>query len=261
MSLFSVNYERWKSHPRRYDLLFMLGSPFRRYRRKRHLAQERERLLVPPIDTTNIEILEDPDFRASVNEARHCTLLDVGRLANLWYLARQAGDGVFLEVGSYRGGGALHICNAVNDRRPRFYSVDPFEDGGFKSVSEMDNLFERDQFTDTSYREVLKLLAKHPNAQVIKGFFPSAVQNLDLSQIAFCHLDVDVYLATRESLAFLGPRMAPRSFIVLDDVYRNVRGVMQAVDEFLRDNPSFLMLPLFPGQGVLLSTKLWPSDR
>jgi O-methyltransferase len=260
MSSFSVNYERWKSHPRRYDLLFMLGSPFRRFRRKRRLAQERERLLVPPIDTTNVEILEDPDFRASVAEARHHTLLDVGRLVNLWYLARQAGDGAFLEVGSYRGGGALHICNAVKDRRPRFYSVDPFEDGGFKSVGDKDNLFEEGQFTDTSYREVVKLLAKHPNAQVIQGFFPSAVRDADLSQIAFCHLDVDVYEATRESLVFLAPRMAPRSFIVLDDVYRNVRGVTDAVDEFLRDNPSYLMLPLFPSQGVLLSTKLWSSD-
>jgi hypothetical protein len=88
----------------------------------------------------------------------------------------------------------------------------------------------------------------------------SAVRDADLSQIAFCLLDVDVYEATRESLVFLAPRMAPRSFIVLDDVYRNVRGVTDAVDEFLRDNPSYLMLPLFPSQGVLLSTKLWSSD-
>lgn len=225
------------------------------------MASARNRLLVPPIDPTNVEILEDPEFRASAQSARDHTLLGVGRLANIWYLARMAGEGTFLEVGTYRGGGSLHICNAVRERNPRFYCFDPFEDGGFSSVGEIDDLFEQNQFTDTSYQAVVELLSGFPNATVVRGFFPAATEKLeapgDLSQIAFCHLDVDVYEATRDSLDFLAPRLAPRSLIVLDDIYRNVHGVMQAVEEFLEANPAFLMIPMFPSQGVILSTDLW----
>ena len=257
MGIFSVSYERWKNHPRRYDLPFLLGAPFRRYRDRSHEERERRKLLVPPINTNNVEILLDEDFRASVDAARGNTLLDVGRLANLWYLARQAGEGTYLEVGSYKGGGALHICNAVRARKPRFYSFDPFEDGGFESIGDADDLFHKNQFTDTSYRAVANLLSVHPNATAVRGFFPAAAQTMDLGPIAFCHLDVDVYEATRDGLAYLAPRLARHSFIVLDDINREVKGVDQAVAEFLAAHPSFLHIPLFPSQGLLLSTKLW----
>lgn len=246
-------YERWRHHPRRFDFLFLLSTPWRRYRAEK----QRKELLSPPIDTHDIEILTDPDFRSSCAAARRHTLLDVARLANLWRLARLAGEGLFLEVGSYRGGGALHICNAVRDRRPTFYCFDPFEEGGFESVGSKDPLFHRNQFTDTSYEAVVRLLSAHPNAKAVKGFFPADAQNLNLQNIAFCHLDVDVYEATRASLEFLAEHLAPRSIIVLDDLNRNIMGVQAAVQEFLGTHPAFLLLPMFPSQGILLSTELW----
>jgi O-methyltransferase len=258
--LLSLTFEKWKAHPRRYDVPFLIQTSYRQYLDRRLMEKLRRRVLVPPIDPVNVEILADEDFRASVAAVRGRTLLDVGRLANLWNLARQAGPGVYLEVGSYRGGGALHICNAVRERNPRFYSFDPFEDGGFENIRPEDQLFSKDQFTETSYREVVRLLSSHPNATVKKGFFPAAAEGLDLQPIAFCHLDVDVYEATCECLNFIAPRLGPRSFIVLDDINRNVKGVERAVQEFLAANPSFLMIPLFPSQGLLLSTKCWEAS-
>src|SRR4051812_47999120 len=105
--------DRWKEHPRRGDLFYMMGVPLRRMARQRELEGARRRLLCPPIDTTNIEVLADTAFQRSAAEARAWTLLDVGRLANLWTMAQMAGEGAFLEVGTYRGGGALHILNAI----------------------------------------------------------------------------------------------------------------------------------------------------
>lgn len=253
---FAIRYQKWKSHPRRRDLRFLLKTVYRQYFDWRFEENLRHKLLVPPLDPLNIEVLEDEEFRASVKAVQGCTLLDVGQLANLWALARRAGPGVFLEVGSYRGGGALHICNAVRAQNRHFYSFDPFEDGGFESISAVD-LYRKDQFTETSHLAVQRLLAAHPNARAVKGFFPEAAKGLDLQPIAFCHLDVDVYPATRDCLNFLAPRLGPKSFIVLDDVYRRVSGVQHAIDEFLAANPSFLLIPMFPGQGVLLSAKLW----
>lgn len=255
--MLSLTFEKWKAHPRRYDVPFLIQTSWRRYFDRRFEDKLRRRVLVPPIDPSNVEILADKEFRASVEMVRGRTLLDVGRLANLWYLARQAGPGVYLEVGSYRGGGALHICNAVRERKPRFYSFDPFEDGGFERIRPEDELFSKEQFTETSYREVVRLLSSHPNATVTKGFFPAAAEGVDLEPIAFCHLDVDVYEATCGCLNFIAPRLGPRSYIVLDDINRNVKGVELAVREFLAANPSFLLIPLFPSQGLLLSTKCW----
>jgi len=228
------------------------------YRQRRLHERDRERLLRPPIDTRNMEILADPEFRRSVEQAQPYTLLDVGRLANLWTLARMTGPGTFLEVGSYRGGGALHLLHAMGARREPFYSFDPFEEGGFEKVTAVDNLFQSQDFTDTRYEKVVELVKPFPNARVVRGFFPAAAAGIDLGPIAFCHLDVDVYQATRDSLAYLAPRLARRSFIVLDDVQRSVKGVEKAVAEFLAEHPAFLFLPVFPSQGVLLSKELWP---
>ena len=247
------NLSKWKGNPRKWDVPFISGVVSRRY----HAATSRRRLLQPPIDTNNVEILSDKDFCRSVAQVRDHTILDVARLANLWSLAKRAGPGVFLEVGSFRGGSALHICNAVDDRMSAFYCFDPFETGGFEKITGSDKLFRSDDFRETAYETVQKLLAGKPNAKVVQGFFPAAAEGLDLRNIAFCHLDVDVYKATKSSLEYLSCRLAPRSMIVLDDVNRRVEGVDVALTEFLADHPCFLLVPMFPSQGLLLSKALW----
>ena len=51
-------------------------------------------------------------------------------------------------------------------------------------------------------RPVVRLLSCKPNAKVIQGFFPAAADGLELHGIAFCHLDIDVYEATKNSLEY-----------------------------------------------------------
>ena len=84
---------------------------------------------------------------------------------------------------------------------------------------------------------------------------------MNLDNIAFCHLDVDIYEATRDSLEFIAHRLAPRGLIVLDDVgsRRNLQGVQQAMTDFLADHPTFLAFPMFPCQAVLLPNTFWQS--
>lgn len=247
------SFSRWNRHPRKWDAHFVFDMLLRRYRE----ARNRKRLLWPAIETDHVEILSDGEFRRSVAQVKRHTILDVARLANLWSLARLTGPGIFLEVGSYRGGSALHICNAIDARAASFYCFDPFEQGGFETLTERDQLFKVSDFQMTRYEAVVRLLSCKPNAKVIQGFFPSAAENLDLRDVAFCHLDVDVYAATKASLEYLASRLAKRSIIVLDDVNRNVKGVDDALAEFLANHPSFLFMPMFPSQGVLLSKPLW----
>jgi len=216
--------------------------------------------LDPPVETSYVSILHNSAFRRSVMEVKDSTCLDVARLANLWTTIRSVGSGVFLEVGSFRGGTALHICNAIEEFNPGqpFYCFDPFENAGFEMLGECDAAFRLMDFTETKYRAVVEMLASKPNAHVVQGFFPEAAQGTDFQNIAFCHLDVDVYQATRQSLEFLAPRMAPRSAVVLDDLdHAETPGVRKAAEEFLTAHPEFVMIPMFPCQGALFSTRLW----
>jgi O-methyltransferase len=250
----------WKANPRRWEIpyiwarlkgysLFALSA----YR----LAKNREKLMIPVIEAESVEILFDPEFQSSVAQVKDLCCLDIARLANVWNLARLAGPGIFLEVGTYKGGTALHICNAIENRGVDFYCFDPFEKGGFEKICDQDKCFSPSDFTDTRYEDVVKLLSCKSNIKVIQGFFPSAAENINLHNIAFCHLDVDVYEATKNSLEYLAPRLAPHGLIVLDDMgLCETPGVKKAVAEFLAAHPSFLLIPLFPAHAVLLPKSL-----
>jgi O-methyltransferase len=251
----------WKANPRRWGIKYILSrlkghllSAIRAYR----LSKVRRKLLIPEIDAESLDILFDPEFKKSVAQVKDICCLDIARLANVWNLARLAGPGIFLEVGTYQGGTALHICNAIEHQGASFYCFDPFEKGGFEKMTDQDKYFKSSDFTDTQYAEVVKLLSSKPNAKVIQGFFPAAAENLNLRDIVFCHLDVDVYEATKNSLEYLSTRLAPRGMIVLDDLGRlETPGVNKAVDEFLAAHPSFLLISMFPAHAVLLPKSFW----
>jgi O-methyltransferase len=252
---------RWKANPRRLEFNYVasrvLASALAHVTRNQR-ADEYVELVTPPIEGEFVEILLDPEFRQSVTEVKNFTCLDVARLANLWMLAKIVGAGTFLEVGTYQGGTALHLCNAMNGRDAPFYCFDPFESHGFQGLAEGENHWSPSDFTDTSYEQVAALLGSKPFAKAIRGFFPEAAQGVDLSNIAFCHLDVDIFDATLRSLEHIAPRLAPRGLIVVDDTGHNrAPGVKRAVAKFLTSNPSFVSIPMFPCQSVLLPKHLW----
>lgn len=209
----------------------------------------------PPIHGQDLVVLGDPAFQESVRMVREHTLLDVARLANLWNLARQTGPGTMIEAGTFRGGGALHLANACRDRP--LYVFDTFE--GFGQLTPgLDDIFDPAWFRDTTREHVERLFrTAGREATIVQGVFPESATGLELGPVAFCHLDVDLYEATRDSLSFLAGRLAPRSLIVLDDFQRSAHGVDLALAEFLEAHPSFSCFPMFPGQAILFSRTLW----
>jgi hypothetical protein len=54
--------------------------------------------------------------------------------------------------------------------------------------------------------------------------------------------------------------LAPKGLIVLDDVgHLETPGVEKAMMEFVAAQPSFLAIPMFPCQAVLLPKTFWQS--
>jgi Macrocin-O-methyltransferase (TylF) len=209
--------------------------------------------IIKPIDTYLVEILADPAFQASCHEVARHTLLDTPRLANLWNLCRMTNSqGHILEVGSYHGGGALHLSNACPQRKiivcdsfQGFDKLDPYLDASFKY----------EMFKNASHQAVDQMFARrNRNYVILAGFFPAICRDkgFDLGPVSFVHLDVDAYKPTIESLEYLEPFMMDQSLIVLDDFNRTADGVMRAVREFIMRHPSWSAFPLFPGQGLLV---------
>jgi hypothetical protein len=203
------------------------------------------------IDPVGVELLADTEFQSSFREIEGLTVLDLPRLGNLWQLARASSPaGALIEVGSYKGGGALHISNAcpnraivVCDSFAGFEALDPHRDSNF-SMSE---------FRDASQEAVRHLFTSRARqATVLGGFFPASAAGVDLPRFSFAHIDVDTYKATIETLEFLDPLFLPDSLVVLDDCNRRAAGVDQAVREFVERHREWRFAPLFPGQGLLV---------
>lgn len=256
------HFANWKAHPHRWQLSYMLTRipAVLRHSLSREPRPDPYPPLDPPVDVEYVEQLHDEAFRKSVAEVKDFSCMDVVRLANLWNMVQLAGEGTFIEVGSFRGGTALHLCNAIDQWHPGspFYSFDPFEKGGFEGMTAIDSAFQESDFTTTSYDAVRRLLEPKPNATVVQGFFPAAAQGLPLGQIAFCHLDVDIYEATLQSLEFVAARLSERGVIVVDDFWhKETPGVEKATRAFVSLHPEFLLVPMFPCQAVLLPKTLW----
>ena len=205
-----------------------------------------------PIDPHGVEVLADPEFQASCRHVAPYTFLDTPRLANLWQLARLTDPaGALCEIGSYRGGGALHLSNACPNRR--IYICESFAQSFGRLHPDLDTSFTSELFKDNT-RATVEALFQGRDYRILDGFFPESCRasGVELPLLSFVHLDVDVYEATRDSLEYLRTHMLPRSLIVLDDFHRKAKGVMRAVSEFNARHPDWKGFPLFPGQGVLI---------
>jgi O-methyltransferase len=253
------HYENWWANPRRMKISYILER-FTAIASVRFRREAPSRLLDPPIDPGYVAVLCEKAFCRSVACAKDFSELDEGRLANLWNMAGLVGSGIFLEIGTFRGGTALHICNAIDfyQLETRFYCFDPFETGGFEDIGETDKGLKITDFTGVNRQDVERLLSSKHYARIVQGYFPAVAEKLELREIAYCHLDVDTYEATYKCLEYLAPRLARKSLIVLDDVgHVGIYGVDRALREFVEAHPEFLWVPLFPCQAVLLPKNLW----
>jgi hypothetical protein len=210
--------------------------------------------ILKPIDPAHLEVLGDPTFQGSVREVADFTMLDTPRLANLWKLCRLTDpNGNILEVGSYKGGGALHLSNCCPDRK--MIVCDSFQ--GFEMLNAtLDTNFHEGMFKDNRKESVAALFSSRGRKhEVIDGFFPASCAGRTIGPVSFVHLDADVYKSTIESLTYLEQEhiLLEKALIVLDDYGREAEGVNHAVAEFTSAHPRWSAFPLFPGQGLLLS--------
>lgn len=217
------------------------------------------------MDPRWIDVLEDPAFRASAAAVVDLSSLDTARLANLWQWCSRSETGVIVEVGTFRGGTALHLSNCWPQRK--IVVCDTFE--GFAPLpfhARFDAGFDRASWCNPDADAVSALFAAHGRrAVVLKGIFPDSDKNGEVQDVSFAHIDTDIYESCRRSLEYLAQRATPSALFAVNDYLRGEKGqttgVRHAVEDFVEANPDWIVIPAFPGQGILLNRATYGDGR
>lgn len=165
------------------------------------------------------------------------TLVDIYRAYELYDLVRQTADvnGDILEVGVWRGGSGAILAGAAARWKPnsRVWLCDTFS--GVVKAGMHDPTYKGGEHSDTSRQAVVGLTSSLglSNIDVLQGSFPDETGSaLEGRQIAFCHIDVDVYQSGADIMEWLLPRVSRGSVIVFDDYgFSTCAGVTQLVNE------------------------------
>ena len=140
--------------------------------------------------------------------------------------------GKFAEVGVYQGVTAKLIASVKGDRELHLF--DTFE--GLPPSSEKDAGVHRVSQYACSLESVQAYLEGHAQVYFHKGLFPDSTCDVEESQYAFVHFDVDLYQGTLACLEYFYPRMVPGGVMISHD-YGMLAGVQRAFHEFMSDKP------------------------
>lgn len=196
----------------------------------------------------------EPDFRRLYEPIVEHTLVSPDRCWILLHLMRHALalPGHFAEFGVFRGGTALmtaRVLSEARDQRP-LHLFDSF--AGMPTTSENEP-FAKGDFGQTSEKAVRELLAPvGANVEFHVGFIPDTFQGLEIPQLAFAYVDVDLYQSVLDCAEFAYPRLVPGGILLFDDYgLPSCTRVREAVDlAFAQRREKPIYLPT--GQAMVL---------
>ena len=170
----------------------------------------------------------------------------------LYVLALQCAKlprGCFFECGVFRGGSARFLAQILDNRKP-LHLFDSFE-GMKQTDADKDPLHIAGDFADTSLEEVQKHIGPNDDVLYHKGWIPDTFAGID-EEIAFAHVDVDLYDSVKACCEFIYPRLVQSGIMLFDD-YGHVtcRGAREAVDAYFYNKPS-VVIPVITGQAYVI---------
>lgn len=193
----------------------------------------------------------DPEFEWRVHVA-------------LWAAAaslRVPGD--FVECGVNAGFISSAIMHRLswNNRDRRYYLVDTFCGPVLEQYSREE--IDRGRFEQakhaldagayvTDLARIRSNFSEWPSAVVVQGSVPEVLPSLEISTVAFLHLDMNCAYPERAALQFLWQRLSPGAIVLLDDyAYFGHDAQTSAIDEAAQMlETDALSLPT--GQGLII---------
>jgi O-methyltransferase len=183
-------------------------------------------------------------FEGIYRQLQSLTLVSRERCYMLWKTLQQSVhlQGDFVECGVFRGGTALLAAQTLQEHireERRFHLFDSFE-GMPKTTCGVDR-FRSGDFSGTSVEAVGNLFAPYSFVKFHRGFIPDTFADLQIDQIAWAHIDVDIYQSVHDCIRYIYPRLVPGAFLIFDDYgFPSCAGARRAVDE------AFATLPEAP---------------
>ncbi len=182
------------------------------------------------------------------------------------YIVRHNIVGDIVECGVWRGGSMMAVALTLvrlGDQTRHFYLYDTFEgmpppsnhDVTFRGQSAKEMLGKEDLNKSEAYQAGVWAYASLEEARTnlhstgydqakfhfIKGKVQDTIPDQAPSTISLLRMDTDWYDSTRHEMTHLFPRISPGGVIIVDD-YGHWGGVKEAVDEYLQDTQSRLLL-------------------
>ncbi|HEX5227003.1 MAG TPA: TylF/MycF/NovP-related O-methyltransferase [Bryobacteraceae bacterium] len=171
--------------------------------------------------------------------------------------------GDFVECGVNKGFISSAILQRLDwSRIPRhFYLIDTFSGPILSQFSEgevgrgrrrvAEDAIARGAY-ETDVERVRANFSEWPNALVVQGGIPEILPAVQVSRVAFLHLDMNCALPERAALEHFWPKLSPGGFVLLDDyAYREFEAQMESMDE-LAGVLGFEILSLPTGQGLII---------
>lgn len=165
------------------------------------------------------------------------------RMFMIEQFARIAPKGYAIECGVYTG----YVTKMLLGIFDIVYAFDTFE--GIKGAKSDELFADGDLSVADRQQEVFDRII---GANIVIGEVPQSLSSVNLYNVSFVHLDMDVYKPTIGALKHIYPCMVKGGIIMLDD-YGNwlALGIKEAVDEFVQYyGVKFIYLPT--GQGVII---------
>jgi hypothetical protein len=151
-------------------------------------------------------------------------------------------DGDLIECGVFRGGSLVQIGRTALRMAPskKVFGADTFEGHPSGSPEDIppDNriVHHKGLFSGTDYNRVSNMLRQNhlENTFLLKGMLGDTLPTLGERTFCFAHLDLDLYVSTKQALEFIEPRLVSGGMIIFDDYGGfETPGVEKAVSELL----------------------------
>lgn len=159
------------------------------------------------------------------------------------FLAVQAFEGEVWELGVFQGVTANLLANclrAYGDGGAKLRLFDTFE--GMPETDPTRDFHAKGDFSDTSLERVREIVGEGVPVHFHKGVVPASFAGLEDAKLKLVHVDLDIYQAILDTLAFCYPRMSRGIFVFDDYGTPSCPGALQAVDAFFADKPETLFV-------------------
>jgi O-methyltransferase len=169
--------------------------------------------------------------------------------------------GDVVECGCWKGHSTLIIANLLQRSgrlgRKRMHVFDSFE--GLSPFGPEDKTAHRKPADAnrakyaTPVERLAGLLKPLGFVEIHKGWIPQVFDGVDVGAIAFANIDVNLFEPTRDSLAFVYPRLATGGIVFFDDYgYKTCPGATEAIDDYLAGEAPALFVALPFGSAFLV---------